>query len=327
MAVPALATSGCGRQARGRLLWEQVLAWDTGVTRGQLSDGRPVGPLAVAAGADTVALADTFSRRVLVWRRGGRGFEGPAAVSLPAASGVTDVALTAGTRAVYGFAADGDGTVWRWPHGGAPAVWTRLGPAADELQVVSGLAVTAGGVPVADLTTVTRHEASRRLLNLSRPAPETIASASIARAVRDGSPTPSWLLPPTGARRSLAGGDRGVWVLGRHADGTGAVLAEVSLQGRVLTRRPFPSLGGPLDLLGVHGGRAYALAATGTARARVVAVDRHGRVASDWYLKGGGNAGVPELPHPAALGPSGEILVLSAETEGVRLRLFSSLPV
>lgn len=326
--APSLVVAGCDRNARGRLIWQHILPWGTGVARGRLPDGRPVGPLAAAVSGRTVVLADTFAHRVLVWRRGGRGGHGPTVVLVPARTGVVDVALMAGVASGLGYAVDGEGALWRLPVGGGPAtLLMRLWAAAGELQVISGLAVAARGVPVADVTTVTREETSRRLLDLVRPGPRVIAAAKIARAVRDGAPTVAWLLTPPGVRRAMVGGSRGIWVLGRRMDGGGAELVALSLQGKVLARRPFPALPRPMDLLGVNGGLAYALAASGTARARVVAVDRQGRVASGWYLPLGDRSGnAPDLPHPVAVGASGELLTLSAETGGLRLRLFSSLP-
>ncbi len=327
--APSLALAGCGRQARGRLVWQRTLPWNTGVTRGLLPGGRPVGPVAAAVGAHTIALADTFAQRVLLWRRDGRRWRGSTAVAVAAQTGVVDLALVAGRGPTRGYAVDGDGALWRLPAAGAATVWTRLRPLAGSLQVISGLAVAAGGVPVVDVTFVTRHETSRRILNLARPVAQVVGAATIARAVRDGSPSVPWLLTPPGVRRAMVGGARGIWVLGRGPGGAGAVLAELSLQGKVVARRPFPALPGPIDLLGVDARSAYALTAAGTARARVVALDRQGRVASGWYLPHTHtppDANVPELPHPVALGASGELLVLVAEAAGLHLRLFSALP-
>lgn len=315
--VCALLLAGCGSR-RPAAVWTTDLRWGSDVSVGRSADGAAVGPLAAASGATTLALADSFGGRLLLWRWERGVWVGPAARPIPSRSPVVAVALAPEGGPLLAVAADAALQIWAVPRAGGVARLADLRAPPGDLRSLASLTVAADGTPVADVIDVTAEHSSRTLVGIGPGGrPHTVAKAEIARVGLAERALSAWSLSPPGMRYALApasGG--GIWIAGRGEDDVAPILVRLSLDGRILERRRVPELS-RADFLGVDAaGLAYAFADTGTPAAQVVVWGAGPRPLLRVPAPPGDG---PRLPHPAALAADGALLLLRGDAQGLHL--------
>lgn len=308
--------TGCAQRSASAP-WQAVLPWGTAVHSEEVS-GQALGPSAFTLTDNTMVVADSFARRLLIWRRSAGAWIGPRVVDLPpTVSVVTAVAVTTdGTILV----ADQGMGLWSFARSGQANAMGSLAKPGQFFSLTAMVPYATGAL--ADVLQVGSTETVRALYAISiREAPYVVKRTILGTPglVPPHPEGPAWLLLPSGVERGLApAGDGAVWVLGSTARGHPALIRMAAPE---TVERPLPIPACPrCDFLGVTRGLVVFLVSPSTSEAAVEAFERHGRIA--WRLplpEGGG----PELGAYAAMAANGSLLTITSTPAALTLRWYA----
>lgn len=316
LGVLVLAITGCAQRSASAK-WQAVLPWGAAVHAEEVS-GRTFGPSAFALTDNTIVIADSFARHLLVWRRSAGSWIGPRVIGLPSTvSIVTAVAVTADGTIV---AADDRLELWSFATLGQATVMGSLARAGQFVSVTSLVPYATGAL--ADVLQVGPAETVRALYALPIGGPPYVVKRTIIAT--PGEPArhpagPPWLLLPAGVERGLApAGNEDAWVLGRTARGQPALIRMAAPE----------TIGHPIpvpacvrcDFLGVARGLIVFLSMPSTPEAAVEAFERHGRIA--WRLPLPDSQG-PQLGAYAVMAANGALLTMTSTPTALTLRWYA----